>query len=412
MPQKIFDIIPKKEDKKEIIIKSKTEKKEKIDFKKYILYFFAASFLLLGLWSYFSFSTAEIEIWLETENFSFEDFIVVDPKIDYINVVDRIIPGKIFSGSEPSVQSFASSGKTKAEEKSKGTIRVYNNYGTEDQSLLPETRFVSKDGKLFRSLKREIVPGGKYIDGKLEPGYVDIEVRAAESGEEYNIDSTTFSIPGFAGTSKYTAFYGKSFSPMEGGYKGEAPLVLEEDIEKAKKISEEKTLREGYNLARKDAESEGFILLGEQSLFSKEILKEEISDSAGDLKDSFSYEIEIFSKFLGFKKTDIDALAMDMINNNIPGGKKIKENSLSINYEFIGTDKDGKMAFNVKYTLEFYSNINYTEIHNLILGEKREEIKLYLENMPEIKRVRINSWPLFRSTAPKQQDKTKIKVNI
>ena len=121
------------------------------------------------------------------------------------------------------------------EEKAEGIIRIFNDYSTASQSLVAGTRFVSDEGKLFRLVEKVVVPGQSTEKGKLIPGSVDVLVRADTAGSDYNIGVSTFSIPGFAGTPRYTAFYAKSFLAMAGGFKGESLAVSSEDLENAKK---------------------------------------------------------------------------------------------------------------------------------------------------------------------------------
>ncbi|MDD2913241.1 MAG: hypothetical protein WCZ99_01465 [Candidatus Paceibacterota bacterium] len=415
MPEKIFDIIPvqKKVTKEEKIFEEEKVKKERhFDFKKYIFYFFVFLFLFSGIWAYFSFSIAQIEIWIKTERLDFSETVLIDTNIDYININDRVIQGKLFIENASGIQNFPSSGKATVQESATGIIRVYNNHSTEDQSLLDSTRFVSSDGKLFRSLKREVIPGGKYSGGKLEPGYVDIEVKAAEAGEDYNIGPATFSIPGFAGTAKYIDFYGKSFEPMKGGFQGEASVVLKEDIETAKNLLHEGVLKSAYVSALSAAEKEGFVLQGENIISEKNILKEEIFAEAGDIVSNFDYELEMELKFPGFKKADMEVLAEDFITRNILEGQKIKRESMEISYQFLEVDESGRIALNVTYSAEIYSEVSMIEIDNFVLGKERETIKTNLASIPQIERIQINSWPLLRSKAPSQKEKVEIKINI
>ncbi len=410
MPEKIFDIIPPKGN---LPQERKIKKKDiEFNFKKYLFYFFLSLFLFSGIWAYFSLSYAEIEIWLETETITLEETVTVDLNIDYIDTLERYLPGKLFFGKASSSQNFSATGKTEVEERAKGIIRVYNNHSAEPQPLVAQTRFVSSDGKLFRSVKREVVPGRRYESGKLEPGYVDIEVVAAESGEEYNIGSSAFSIPGFAGTAKYVDFYGKSFSSMEGGFKGEGIVVLKEDIERARKIIKEHVLRESFNLAFEEAMIEDFFIPKEDSVFKKEILEERCSVKEGEMAETFNCEIGVSVDFLGFREKNIQVLGENLINRNIEENNKIKENSLEISYNIEQIEEEGKIILNAIYKAEIYFDINIIEFQNIVIGREKEEIRKQLSEMPQVRRVQINSWPLFNKRASEDKEKVKIIINI
>ena len=167
---------------------------------------------------------AEIEIWPKAESFSAQSDLLVDEKISKADFSKEMIPGFSFSKEKTISQEFSATGILGKEGRASGQIRVYNNYHL-PQTLVATTRFISADGKLFRSKEAVNIPAGQYLN---------VEVEAAELGPEYNIKPSTFSIPGLLGSPRYTAVYGKSFSSMEGGYVGEASQVTKNDLEKAK----------------------------------------------------------------------------------------------------------------------------------------------------------------------------------
>ncbi len=366
MPKKFFDIIPPQKievkiikeagPKKENLIKkqvikslseTKKEKAEKLvpevrrDNKKTerkpvpIKFLFkgiicrVVFFIIVFVACYSIFSKVEIEIWPKTEDLNLKETITVDSRASQPDFSAKTIPGKVLTDQRTASQEFSATGKVLKEEKAKGIIRVYNAYSSSSQPLLASTRFVSTDGKLFKSIKREVIPGATYEKGKLVPSYLDIEVQAAGGGEEYNIGPSTFSIPGFVGTSKYTAFYGKSLSPMKGGFKGEVPQVTSMDLIKAKESVANKLKKESQDSLKAQVQAD-FILLEET--ISQEIVREEPSVKAGSEAGSFSFQVEIKSEVIAFKKADIDSFAKNLINSNIPKDKKFQESKLQINF--------------------------------------------------------------------------------
>lgn len=199
---------------------------------------------------------------------------------------------------------------------------------------------------------------------------------------------------------------------MKGGFQGEASVVLKEDIETAKNLLHEGVLKSAYVSALSAAEKEGFVLQGENIISEKNILKEEIFAEAGDIVSNFDYELEMELKFPGFKKADMEVLAEDFITRNILEGQKIKRESMEISYQFLEVDESGRIALNVTYSAEIYSEVSMIEIDNFVLGKERETIKTNLASIPQIERIQINSWPLLRSKAPSQKEKVEIKINI
>jgi len=441
MAKKFFDIIPPQKSSAEtgspqarILIKKDLKKKDKYGLephrhpykertyrifrnRRFLLKSFVLSSLILiliGLSGFFFFSKAKIDIWPEAETLNFEEEVTIDSNYDQFKpaiwVEEGIIPGKIFSDEKFSSQEFFASGKTLKEEKARGIIRVYNAYSTFSQALLANTRFVSTEGKLFRSVKREIIPGGRYEKGNLVSGYTDIEVQAAEPGEEYNIGPSTFSIPGFAGTPRYTNFYGKSFAPMTGGFKGEVPQVTKEDLERAENTLAGKLKKESRDFL-KAALPLDFVLLDEA--ISQEVIESSASLEAGTKTESFDYQVRISSKGVGFKNTDIEKFTKSFISLNTPEGKKFQEESLEINYSPESVNvKSGKIVLNLKIRAKIYSDINLIELKKALLGKSFKEVKIFLGNHSQITKIELKSWPIWRKKIPENLDKVELKLRI
>ena len=76
-----------------------------------------------------------------------------------------------------------------------------------------------------------IVPGDKTVAGTIIPGSVDVGVHADGVGDSYNITETSnFTILGFKGTAKYTAFTVTSKTPgFSGGGSGTRYVLSEAD---------------------------------------------------------------------------------------------------------------------------------------------------------------------------------------
>lgn len=114
--------------------------------------------------------------------------------------------------------------------KASGKIIVFNNFDSAPQRLIKNTRFESNAGKIYRINESITIPGKK---GDT-PGSVEVTVYADSFGPEYNSDPTDFTIPGFKGTPRYNAFFGRSNGPLSGGASGNVSLVSKSDLDSAK----------------------------------------------------------------------------------------------------------------------------------------------------------------------------------
>ena len=359
------------------------------------------------------FSKSEIEIWPKTRTLTLTKTVIVSldqKQLEMVSENEGIIPGEIFEDQKSGSQDFPASGRILKEEKAKGVIRVYNAYSTSLQGLLVNTRFVSTDGKLFRSVRKETIPGGTYEKGKLVPGTADIEVRAAEAGEDYNIEPSIFSIPGFAGTSKYTAYYGKSFSPMSGGFKGEVAQVTQEDLDKARSILVQKLEKESREFL-KSALPSNFVLL-EETLF-QEAAEENYSAETGAEANSFNFQVKVKSAGLTFKEQDMRSLAETFIKADIAEDERFQGESLEINYSLIEREEEGsKAVLNLKIEVKIYSDIDLAELKKVLLGKSFKEVKIFLEDQPQVDRIEIIPGLFWRKRVPENMNKVELKLNL
>jgi hypothetical protein len=101
-----------------------------------------------------------------------------------------------------------------------GTIVVYNEYSSQVQRLVKNTRFATPDGKIYRIMNSIEVPGVTVTGGQTVPGSIEVVVYADEGGASYNIGLTDFTIPGLKGDPRYSKFYARSKTPMTGGFTG------------------------------------------------------------------------------------------------------------------------------------------------------------------------------------------------
>jgi hypothetical protein len=113
--------------------------------------------------------------------------------------------------------------------KSGGNVTIYNDFGTQAQKLLKNTRLTTSDGKVFKLVDGVTIPGKK---GE-KPGSVEAQVVAESEGDNYNVGPTKFSIPGLRGSPKYKGFYAESTRTMRGG-SGNANEVSDLDLQKGK----------------------------------------------------------------------------------------------------------------------------------------------------------------------------------
>ena len=423
MSEKFFDIIPPKKIKQTKTIKFQTGKKvssfsqKNFNQKKkfFVLSLTVLIILGLGIIFYFILPRAEIIIWPETEIFKQEIVLTLDKEIEQVDFANKIIPARLITVEKNTSEEFLATGRIVERRKAEGIIRVYNIYSTRPLSLVIDTRFMSEDGKLFHTKRRITIPGAKREEGRLISRYIDVEVRAAVPGQEYNIPSdTSFSIPGLVGSPKFYGFYGKSYAPMEGGFKGEVSQVTQADLDKAKTTVLEKLFKDAEKaIKNKVPDGSEFILLNGQ-IIEHQIIEQLSSAKVGDKKDDFEFQAKIKSQAVTFNLSDIEKFGKEYILLNIQDiYKDFLENSLKINYSFKDIDlKQGKFTMLLEIEAIIFPKINQETIKENIKGKTIPEVEIFLQAQPEIIKKEINLWPFWVEKIPQNKEKIGIELDF
>ena len=410
MPKRIIDIRPPTIQAKKIIEKMKPQRGfapltcPKFDFR---FVYIGIGLIGLFLFCWVVLCSAKIEIWPKTRALIFEETIVVKAGIADSDFSQNIIAGKTIQIEKEVSQQLNSTGFI--DKKAKGIIRVYNAYSTYDQPLLATTRFVSASGKLFRTPVRVVIPGKHYKKGKLVPGFIDIEVVADQTGEKYNIEPTTFSIPGFAGTSKFTLFYAKSFSEMKGG--GRFPQVNDNDLNRAKKVLSAQAKEKCWEKLRTRAQENNLILFDDA--VSQKITDAFSLAQAGAEQEQFDYKVKASFTAITLPEQDLENYIENFFDSQIFEGEKLHKLSLKTNYSLKSADfEHNKVILDLEFSGDVYSDIDILFLKKALVEKSSREVKIILESEDKIDKFEFELWPFWVKKVPNNLEKIDVKLNL
>lgn len=421
MTNKFLDIIPPGAPKRSWVPAAKRSSlPSSPNYLKEGIIIFALIFIGLSLLCHFVFCRAEVKIWPQTESLEFKETIIVDMAGEF-DLSAQTIPGQFFEKVQKNQQEFFASEIFNKEEKASGTIKVFNEQNPpRSLSLIAGTRFLSSDSeKYFTSPKKIYIPAAKMKDGKIVPQWTAVEIVAMETGPDYNIGPTKFSIPGLVGTSFYYTTWGESDGNMSGGADLETKRVSQKDLDDAEKVLSERLLTEIESDLKNSIPSE-FILLNDA--FAKEIVDTTCLAPVEAEVESFVYEAEAQAAAMVFKKTYLQQFAEEYILAQIPvaagseifsGQKKILPESLKISYEIEDIDmENGQIVLNLEFFGQVYPDIDASVLKQAFQGKTIFEIKTFLENQPQIIRSEVKFWPFWIQKAPDDTEKIKTELNF
>ncbi len=189
--------------------------KRLLSFNRIVVSFVGIGVLLLATAMYLILPKANIKLSLKEVPIKVAIPVAISKNISSPDFANGIIPGQYFLLSKSGSKIIETSNESiSLPLKTGGFISIYNAYSAAPQKLVAQTRFETKDGKIFRIQNPVIVPGVKMSGTKLTPSSIKVNVVSDAAGEEYLIGPSYFTIPGFQGSPKYAGFYAESTEPM------------------------------------------------------------------------------------------------------------------------------------------------------------------------------------------------------
>jgi hypothetical protein len=188
----------------------------------------------------------------------------------------------------------SATGKEAVTQQALGTILIYNKHQNKPMRLVTNTRFEA-DGLIFRIKDSAIVPGyTKNESNEILPGVITAEVFADESGEEYNLAPSRFTIPGFAGEPEFDNLYAESIETFAGGFDGTRFIIDEGELNTSKQALQTE-LRNSL-LERTEAEKPaGLVLFPGATTFTYESLPSiEYGEDLATIKEKVTMRIPLF----------------------------------------------------------------------------------------------------------------------
>ncbi|HEY4499028.1 MAG TPA: hypothetical protein VJH94_03120 [Candidatus Paceibacterota bacterium] len=139
------------------------------------------------------------------------------------------LPSTVVTSTSTAFEVITTNKEETVNRKASGQIVIFNNFSSESQRLIKNTRFEAANGHIYKIDSSVVVPGQKVEGGKKVPGSVAVTVYADVAGPEYNLTMTElkgdFTIPGFKGSPRYESFFARQKTDILGGFSGIARVV-------------------------------------------------------------------------------------------------------------------------------------------------------------------------------------------
>ncbi len=352
--------------------------------------------IIISIGALLYFSTAKVEVTPTTVSAAIQTSLTA-------SVSGGTLPFQVITAQKIATQSVKSSGTKTVSSSASGTITIYNTQ-TKSQPLIATTRFATAAGLIFRIHTAVTIPGGT----TAKPGSITATVYADQAGASYNVGSTSFTVPGFAGTPLASAVYARSESAMTGGASGNIPIVdaVAETQARGALIT---ALSPDLLASIQDKIPPGYVLLTGAATTTYVELTPAPSSTTGmvEVKEQGTITGVVFP----------NAALAKMIAGSVSGlgyqGEPVtlsRTDGLLLAAVNLPNPDTQSFAFTIAGTAPLVYTVDSARIAAAVAGKTRSAAEVALTSYPEIKRAIITLRPFWRQTFP--QDPSSISVVV
>lgn len=312
-----------------------------------------------------------------------------------------------------------------------GKITISNTTDT-PWPLIPDTRFETNEGIVFRISNGITVPAAT----SGGPGIAEAFVTADQAdsygiivGERGNIEPSRFFLPGLKESSQ-SKIYGESIEPMTGGVTDFIAFISEEDVAAAELRINDELLRDAVSELELAVVNQGdlvgdvdaFTLLdGDNAVKISAVSVDLPLGLVGQQISEFTISGEVSVSGVYYDHDAmLEILKSELSLKKSPQKELLRINEESTSYRIFEWDEGAgkiKLTANIKGIEQFSIDPDkengsrlLSKIQEHIVGKDIEEAKLYIQNLPEVNKVEIDSWPAWSPTIPNIVDNIEFEI--
>ncbi|MFO0780426.1 MAG: hypothetical protein U0519_00820 [Candidatus Gracilibacteria bacterium] len=324
---------------------------------------------------------------------------------------------------------YEATGKDFQGQNARGVITVINT-SNQEWPLIPRTRFQTANNIVFRSNDYVTVPPQK----DNTPGTIDIAVEADQVdalgqvvGDRGNVGAAKFFLPGLSAENQ-KKLYAESKAAMTGGKTIVSKHITKDDIEAAKqklmtdlKNSAQAELQSAVAKKNESEKTNLVLLVGDKAFQTTEPRITVPANLENQKLESFEIQGELVATGIAYNRDELtNMLKTELKLKTNPEKRLVHIDEESLTYRIFEIDQSAKkvkLTATIKGVEEFQIDPEkengerlVKKIKDHVVGHEIKEARDYVQNLPEINKATIDSWPAWAPTMPNVPDNIKIEV--
>jgi len=300
----------------------------------------------------------------------------------------EVVPGTAFWREVEIREAYSVQNREIIGGKTTGTVKLINNT-VDEQPIRERSRLVTADGQLFYMIKHAILPA---------KSSATVEVEAAEAGTEGNISAQRLNFVGLDEASQKLV-YAEATEALSGGSGEEILVVAESDIEAAKDEAAE-AARGQAETAIKNELPGGWSLLDES--WTAEIGDFVTETKVGEKTASFDYVAKVTIRVMGFEQEVLQEKLRAELESQLNEEFMLFPGQISYSKSVKDVDwEEGRATLSTRVTHTTIPRLSLDSMRAKIAGRSIKETQEYLEGLPGVRMVKIETWPFWVNSIPR-----------
>jgi hypothetical protein len=359
----------------------------------------AVAVIVLGAVIYFTTGSAKVTVTPMAKPLQYTVSVQASDAFTEVDAAFGKIPGQLIEVTKSAQSTVPASGQRDVASKARGKITVYNEYSSTPQTLVATTRFMTPDGKIYRTLQTVTVPGSTVQAGAPVAGTVIVDVIADKAGADYNIPAGSFIIAAFqekGDTERVKKIYGKSEQVMSGGASGPSQVVTEADYAKAL----EQATGEVRSQMKQAIEAQGADLIVLQT-DNPPLDDPQATAQPDDAASEVTVTVSSTLKSVAFRNADLLSLIRDTIAQK--ERQVVLPERLTLTFKDVSYKEDtGVLGFTVSIEGTAYAPLDTAQIAADIAGKDGEMVRSYFRGRSDIGSADVKLTPFWVSRVPSE----------
>lgn len=310
------------------------------------------------------------------------------------------------TATETGTKTVVSSGTENVSERASGVVTVFNAYAPTTQRFVTNTRFETKDGRIYKIKVPLSVPGYTTKNGAIVPGKIDATVYADAPGETYNIAGPVdFTIPGLQGSSQFTSITARSSGPIGGGFVGERAIVSPAD--RAQAVSD--LTRE---LTDKATAAFAAGLGPDDLVFDGSVAVTMTSDADRPTQDGAVVTVHATASAPVFSMAALARLIAVEGGLGTALGPLRVTNLEDLSASVAPSKTAGNLTLSLSGTADLQSSYDKNALLKGLAGKSRKDVGATLSDFAGIMDMKVSLYPFWATTLPDEPGKISIMENL